>query len=192
MIYGSQNVSTHNDSTCNPRSHLGGRLNTMTLENRLTLSLVSLSVFSPAYNLSMTQHNQQTRVKSFGMVFTCFELQNLRTTLLFCTLNSNCTELRAVPQTRQAVPHLCTLPPCGCHFPNWLPCRDLQNVYLSSALRTPSPSHVWWPPAHLSRLRGNSPSFKKLLMCLLSLRITHTPAISWAGIWGGSNIMTWW
>lgn len=142
MIYGSQNVSTHNDSTCDPHSHPGGRLNTMALENRLTPSLVSLSVFFPAYNLSVTHCNQPPRVKSFSMVFTCFELQNLRTTFLFCTLNSNHTELRAVPQTHQAVPHLCTLPPRGCHLPNLAPKSGLANVYLSSALSMPSPSHV--------------------------------------------------
>ena len=144
MIYGSQNVSTHN-STCNPHSHLGGgRLNTLTLENRLTPSLVSLSVSFPAYHLSVTQCNQQTRVKSFGTVFTCFELQNLRMTLLFCTSNSNHTELRAVPQTRQAVPHLCALPWCGCHLPKLAPkswCSWVNSQTFTNPLHRARPSH---------------------------------------------------
>lgn len=134
-------------------------------KTRLAPSLVSLSVFFPAYNLSVTHCNQPPRVQKLQhgvhmwasspqdyIPFLYFELQPYRTS--------------SSPPNPPGCPHLCTLPPRGCHLPNLAPKSGLANVYLSSAQACP-PSHVW-RPLLLSDSEGNSSSFGSFSCASLS------------------------
>ena len=140
MIYGSQNVSTHN-STCNPHSHVGGgRLNILTLENRLTLSLVSLSVFPLLTTFLWPKATSKRGSKASAR---CSRALSFRTSgwHSFSVLRTPTIQNFEQSPKPARPSHTCVpSPDVDVTFPSWLPSRDSQTF--TNPLHRAHPSHL--------------------------------------------------